>query len=130
MGRNNADLERGANKFEVGAAGMASPSSLTSFFAPYIPNPEALEKAEGVYQTNLQHHMKEHGFQGTVEIRKDKNGNNIINDGHHRIAAALRLGISAIPYRVLSDKDKSQKDTVCPQCADAGHTWLTTTGAL
>lgn len=130
MGRNNADFQGGANKFEVGTAGMASPSSLTSIFAPYVKGPEALENSEGAYQVNLQHHMKEHGFQGEVEIRKDKNGNSVIDDGHHRVVAALRLGIPAIPYRVLGADEKNKRDEICPKCSSAGHTWLTTSGAL
>ena len=130
MTRNNADLHKGANTFEVGSTGMASPSSLTSFFAPYVRTPEALEKNEGAYQTNLQHHMKEHGFQGEVEIRKDKDGNNVIDDGHHRVAAALRLGIAAVPYRVLGTDENNKRDSICPTCYGSGHTWLTTSGAL
>lgn len=130
MGANNADFQGGSNRFETGTVGVTSPSTLIPFFDANMRNPEALEKEEGAYQVSLQHHMKEHGFQGEVELRKRKDGSHVIDDGHHRVVAALRLGISAIPYRVLGEGEENKKNSICPTCAEAGHTWLTTTGAM
>lgn len=129
MGRSN-EFNEGNKTFEVGTSGMASPSKLMPLFDPNMRGPEELEKSEGAYQQNLQHHMKEHGFQGEIEIRKYGDGTTMINDGHHRLVAAKNLGISAVPYRVLDLNDRGGKNEVCPKCAAAGHTWLTTSGKI
>jgi hypothetical protein len=118
MGRNNGEFSSGTNKFEVGKSGVASPSELMGFWNPNTRTPDELPRVEGKYQVHLQEHMADHGFQGHVQLTKSYSGPTTIWDGHHRLLAAHKLGISSIPYKVDDQKDVASgvTDVECSKC--------------
>jgi hypothetical protein len=54
----------------------------------------------GHYQELLEAHMAEHGVEG-LGIVVDDDG--FLGDGHHRVVAALRLGIERLPVETADD---------------------------
>ena len=54
----------------------------------------------GHYQEMLETHIAEHGVKG-LAIVVDEGG--YLGDGHHRIVAAIRLGIVKLPVETSSD---------------------------
>lgn len=94
------------------------PISLSDLLANYTPGPneswswdddeqdilgrECICCGEvGHYQAKLEAHLREHGLTEGVCLDEDKR---FVRDGHHRIAAARRLGIVMIP---LETKEQS-----------------------
>jgi hypothetical protein len=54
----------------------------------------------GHYQETLEAHIRVHGVEG-LGISVDANG--YVDDGHHRVVAAIRLGIDRLPVETPAD---------------------------
>lgn len=65
----------------------------------------------GHYQQMLEAHMAEHGADD-LAILIDKDG--FVDDGHHRVVAAIRLGIDSLPT-------ETQEDAQARWVRDHGH---------
>jgi len=53
----------------------------------------------GHYQETLEAHIAEHGIEGLGVLVKD----GFVEDGHHRVVAAIRLGIDRLPLETGAD---------------------------
>lgn len=56
----------------------------------------------GHYQAALEDHVREHGFPGPVQLGDEDR----VWDGHHRILAAKRLGLSSLPVEIWVAEDR------------------------
>ena len=64
----------------------------------------------GHYQEMLESHMAEHGVAGMGIVVED----GFVGDGHHRVVAAIRLGIDRLPV-------ESSEDAQARWVRDHGH---------
>jgi hypothetical protein len=86
---------------KVGETGTMSPHKLAeSYWDPNLKNPQTLRDWSGPgYIAGLASDIREHGLRNPVQI---KAGERRIYDGHHRVIAAMDIGLKEVPYKVVS----------------------------
>jgi ParB/Sulfiredoxin domain len=87
---------------KVGETGTMSPHRLAEgYWDPNLKNPQALRDWSGPgYIEGLASDIREHGLRDPVQIRAGSQPH--IYDGHHRVIAAMDIGLKEVPYKVVS----------------------------
>jgi len=83
-----------------------SPHELAHHWDPNLKDPETFRSWTGPgYVSNLAADIKENGMQNPVQINEHRR---IIHDGHHRVLAAMDLGMDKVPIKWVSGRPGEQ----------------------
>lgn len=89
--------------------GTMSPEEMAQHWDPSLKNPEKFREWTGpAYIRNLAYDISQHGMQKPVQLMHHRSKPLMIYDGHHRVLAAMDLGLKEIPYQVVSGKPGEQ----------------------
>lgn len=87
---------------------FSSPHELAKHWDPNLKNPEAYRSWSGPkYIDNLKSDISQRGIQNPIQVT-DKYGFPMLYDGHHRLIAAMDLGLEKVPWKWVSGRPGEQ----------------------